>query len=170
MHLNASHNTVIRLFRRCDSWRPLGPLPPEVLVTCRSTSRRWTWVPPEAHIDTGRLCSAGSRGHPVPRRHRSYAALRLPASIGRGSGSPCLRPPSWRARVLCLVGRRHVRPQTCRASETGHRLSATPGFRRGEARASQVTRPSSSCVPWSNTPPDTSLSLPNTVEGVVAFR
>ncbi len=29
------------------------------------------------------------------------------------------------------------------------------GVCRGEARASQVTGPSSSCVPWSNTPPDT---------------
>src|SRR5215831_16744678 len=31
---------------------------------------------------------------------------------------------------------------------------------RGEARASQVTGPSSSYVPWSNTPPETPLSLP----------
>jgi hypothetical protein len=70
-------------------------------------------------------------------------------------------------------GRRHVRPQTCRASETGHRLSAWPGCLRGEARASQVTRPSSSCVPWSNTPPDTIPSSPekNLSPGmVVAFR
>src|SRR5215470_18683397 len=34
------------------------------------------------------------------------------------------------------------------------------GVCRGEARASQVTGPSSSCVPWSNTPPDTSPSSP----------
>src|SRR5262249_38230413 len=32
------------------------------------------------------------------------------------------------------------------------------GVYRGEARASQVTGPSSSYVPWSNTPPDTSPS------------
>ncbi len=44
----------------------------------------------------------GPRNVPVPRRHRSYAALRLPASIGRGSGSPCQWPPSWWTRVLCL--------------------------------------------------------------------
>jgi len=31
---------------------------------------------------------------------------------------------------------------------------------RGEARASQVPGPSSSCVPWSNTPPDTFPSSP----------
>jgi len=36
------------------------------------------------------------------------------------------------------------------------------GVCRGEARASQVTGPSSSYVPWSNTPPDTILSSPTT--------
>jgi hypothetical protein len=33
-------------------------------------------------------------------------------------------------------------------------------MRRGEARAFQVAGPSSSCAPWSNTPPDTSPSSP----------
>ena len=88
----------------------LAPLPSEVLVTCRAMSRRWTWVPPEAHTDTGRLCSAGSKGVPVPRRLRSYAALRLPASFGHGSGSPCQGPTSLRVLLLCLSGRRHVHP------------------------------------------------------------
>jgi hypothetical protein len=128
-------------------------------------SRHWPWFPSEGHTDTGCLCSAGSGRSPVPRRPRSYAALRLPASFGRGSGSPCRRPTSLRALVLCLCGRRHVRSQTCRASETGHRLSARPGMGRGEARASQVTRPSSSYVPWSNTPPDTIPSSPTTRRG-----
>src|SRR5262249_46029328 len=35
-----------------------------------------------------------------------------------------------------------------------------PGMYRGEARASQVTGPSSSYVPWSNTPPETPPSSP----------
>jgi len=39
---------------------------------------RQTWFPPEVHLHTGRLCSVGSGHHPVPRRRRSYAALRLP--------------------------------------------------------------------------------------------
>ena len=142
-----------------------SPLPSEVPVTCSPMSRHWAWFPPEVHTNTGRLCSAGSRGAPVPQRPRSYAALRLPASFGRGSGSPCRRPTSMRALVLCRVGRRHVRSLTCRASETGHRLSARPGMGRGEARASQVTGPSSSYVPWSNTPPDTILSSPATRRG-----
>ena len=38
------------------------------------------------------------------------------------------------------------------------------GMCRGEARASQVTGPSSSCVPWSNTPPDTTPSSPTYTE------
>jgi len=42
------------------------------------TSMRWPWFPPEVHTNTGRRCSTGSGRHPVPRRPRSYAALRLP--------------------------------------------------------------------------------------------
>jgi hypothetical protein len=45
-----------------------------------------------------------------------------------------------------------MRPPTCRASETGHRLPATPECLRGEARASQVTGPSASSVLWSKHP------------------
>ena len=79
----------------------LFPLPSKVLVTCLPMSRHWAWFPPEVHLNTGRLCSAGSGCHAVPRRHRSYAALRLPAPFGHGSGSPCLWPPSMRTLVLC---------------------------------------------------------------------
>jgi hypothetical protein len=76
----------------------------QVLVTCPPTSKRWAWFPPEVHPNTGRLCSVGSERHPVPRRQCSYAALRLPAPFSRGSGSPCQRPTSWRALVLCPRG------------------------------------------------------------------
>jgi hypothetical protein len=129
-------------------------------VTCRSTSERWTGVPPEAHTTTGRLGSAGSG---VPRRSPTSSLLCSPPT-------PCPRRPRLRlpVPVASLVagassvpyGRRHVRPPTCRASETMHRLSVTPAFLRGEARASQGTGPSSSCVPWSTTPPETSPSSP----------
>ena len=74
-----------------------------------------------------------------------------------------------RVLVLRHLGRRHVHPTTCRASETTHRLSAKPGFLRGEARASQVPGPSSSCVPWSNTPPDMNPALPTYAGAIVAF-
>ena len=39
---------------------------------------RRSWVSSKDHTNTGRLCSVGSRHHPVPQRQRSYAALRLP--------------------------------------------------------------------------------------------
>jgi hypothetical protein len=89
-------------------------------------SKHWAWFPSEVHTNTGRLCSAGSGRDPVPRRPRSYAALRLPAPISHGSGSPCRWLTSPHVLVLCPLGRRHVHPPTCRASETGHRLSARP--------------------------------------------
>src|SRR5262249_894453 len=74
------------------------------------------------------------------------AAAPLPLAAGLPRGGPFSYAPG---------GRRHGPPPTRRASETTHRLSATPEFLRGEARASQVPGPSSSCVLWSNTPPDT---------------
>ena len=107
------------------------------LGTVKLGSRRWTWVPPEDHTNTGRLCSAGSECHLVPRRHRSYAALRLPAPFDHGSGSPCRWPTSMRALVLYPAGPTTRAPATCRASETGRRLSARPGYveeRRGPPR------------------------------------
>ena len=61
--------------------------------------------------------------------------------------------------VLCLMaddtcpGKRVVRRRRSPALREA-------GMCRGEARASQVPGPSSSCVPWSNTPPDTCLSSP----------
>ena len=69
-----------------------------------------------------------------------------PAPFSRDSGSPCPRPTSMRALVLCHCGRRHVRPSTCRASETGHRLSAQPAgvkARRGPPRC--LGRPLRAC-------------------------
>jgi hypothetical protein len=44
------------------------------------------------------------------------------------------------------------------------------GVYRGETRASQVTGPSSSCVPWSNTPPDTLPSSPTSRRGRCGLR
>src|SRR5262249_32544649 len=96
-------------------------------------SAPWTWFSSEAHIDTGRLCSAGSRCYPVPQRPRSYAALRLPASVGHGSGSPCQWPTSMRALVLC-----HVADNTCARQRVVRRRRVTgsppdrDGSRKGE--------------------------------------
>ena len=63
-----------------------------------------SWFPPEVHINTDRLCSAGSGCNPVPRRPRSYAALRLPRFLRRTAPvSPCHSPTSARTLVLCLA-------------------------------------------------------------------
>src|SRR5215468_1229511 len=97
-----------------------SPLPSQVPVTCSPMSAHWTWCSSEAHIDTGRLCSAGSRRDPVPRRPRSYAALRLPASVGHGSGSPCQWPTSMQALVLCRVA-----DDTCAHQRVVHRRRVT---------------------------------------------
>ena len=111
----------------------LVPLPSEVLVTCHPMSKHWTWFPSEVHTNTGRLCSAGSECHLVPRRHCSYAALRLPAPISHGSGSPCQWPTSMQALVLCHLGRQHVRPLRVvrRRRVTGSPCNRN-GSRRGE--------------------------------------
>ena len=124
------------------------------------TAKRCPWVPSVAHIDTGRLCSAGSRNAPVPRRHRSYAALRLPASSGHHAGSPCGGLPRGR-RLFCALWADD--PCACKRVVRRRRGIGAPQHRwflREEVRASQVTRPSSSDVLWSNTPPDIIPSSP----------
>ncbi len=91
------------------------------------------------------------------------------APFGHASGSPCRGLPRG-GRVFCASWPDDTcARETCRASETGHRLSAPPGCLRGKTRASQVTRPSSSYVLWSNTPPDTAPSSPNTQGAIIAF-
>jgi hypothetical protein len=96
-------------------------------------SGHWPWFPPEAHINTGRLCSAGSSCLAVPRRHRSYAALRRPAPISHGSGSPGQWPPSLQALVL---GRVADDPCACTRVVRRRRRTGSPqsrdGSRRGE--------------------------------------
>src|SRR4029434_10001344 len=77
------------------------PLPSPGPVTCLPMSRHGAWFPPEVPSNTGRLCSAGSGCHPVPRRPCSSAALRLPAPISPGSGAPCRWLTSLRVLVLC---------------------------------------------------------------------
>src|SRR5215475_11317591 len=107
---------------------------------------------------------------PVPRRHRSHAALPLPAPISHGSGSPCRWLTSLRVLVLCPLGRRHVHPPTCRASETGHRLSARPECieeRRGPPRLRG--RPLRTC--HGRTPRRIwSTPRPHHGEAIIAFR
>src|SRR5262244_862410 len=105
----------------------------------------------------------------VLRTYPSYAALRLPASFGHRSGSPCVWPTSMRVLVLCLMAHDTCTRNVACVGDGSPALRET-GKCRGEARASQVTGPSSSCVPWSNTPPDTPSPRPLHAEGVIAFK
>ena len=117
-------------------------------------SGHWSWFPPQVHLNTGRLCSAGSSlpscsptsslvcspPTPCPRRPQ----LRFPSPVtylDAGSSSVPLGPTTRVPAYVPCVG-------------DGSPALRLTGIRRGEARASQVTGPSSSCVPWSNTPPD----------------
>jgi hypothetical protein len=82
------------------------------------------------------------------------------ASFGRGYGSPRRWPTSWdRCFSADLLGDQRVHLQTrwLRRSITG---SPSDRNSRGETWASRVTGPSSSCVLWCNTPPDSTLSSP----------
>ena len=139
-------------------------------MTCFPTSMHWPCFPPQDHINTSRLCSAGSE---LP---TSSPTSMLLCSSPRGTfGSDALAtasaatssPPSAMTSVplasglprgagACSadsLGRQHVRLQTrqFRRWNTGSPLDR---ISRGEARTSQVTGPSSSYVPWCNTSPD----------------
>ena len=115
----------------------LFPLPLKVPVTWLPMSGHRSWCPPQVHINTGRLCSAGSS---LPDRSPTSTLVCSPPT-------PCPRrpplrfplrwPTSMRTLVLCPPGPTTRAPAPCRASEMGHRLSAQPGFveeRRGPPR------------------------------------
>jgi len=78
----------------------LVPLPCEVPLTCPVTSRRRSCCPPQVHTRTGRLCSPGSACQYVPRGHRSYSALRLPALLRPELWFPSLEPTCIRFPLL----------------------------------------------------------------------
>ena len=119
--------------------------------------------PQLTHTNTGHLCSAGSGCHSVPRRQRSYAALRLPRSLR----SP-LRSPLANGLPRCagLVLRRYTgaHANLCNVGDTSTPAPRPPALSpQGETRVSQVPGPSSSCVPWSKTPPGATAPRPLSV-------
>ena len=125
--------------------------------------------PTQAHTNTGRLCSAGSARHRVPRRLRSYAALRL----------PCPRRPPLRSSLanglprcggLVLCRRTGASADRCNAGDISTPAPPLPALSRGESRVSQVPGPSSSCVPWSSTPPGAKRPSPALGAPAVAFK
>lgn len=92
----------------------------------------------------------------VYRRRRSYSVLRLPARFGLSFGSPCFRPTSSGARSLRdslgSPATPRVRPKTLDVLVDGSPAPPGPEYQ-GRVGISQVSGPSSSRVPWSNTPP-----------------
>ena len=104
----------------------------------------------------------GPACHSVPRRQRSYAALRLPRPL-----RPPLRSPLANGLPRCagLVLRRrtgaHANP--CNVGDTSTPAPRQPALSQGETRVSQVPGPSSSCVPWSKTPPGATAPRPLSV-------
>ena len=93
------------------------------------------------------------------------------APVGLGFARPL--PSAYLAAGASSVpcsGRQRVRPQTRCASECCHRISVAPVCSRGGAWASQISGPSSSCVPWSKTPPGAALPSPNGGGAAAAFR
>jgi hypothetical protein len=107
-----------------------------------------------------RLCSA------VPQRRRSYAALRLPCGIGRGSGLPS---PLAYPETNAFLNRPHLRSWTCGAPETWDWVLRCPSSARGPSGVSQVTGSSSSHAPRPSTPPVTATPRPIAVSLRAAF-
>jgi len=94
---------------------------------------------------------------PVPRRLRSYSALRRLAFFGRRYGCPLLHGPPRPGRFF-YIGRGCT--LTHGASEILAQAPRWPVSARGRARLSQVTGSSSCHVPWSKTPPSALPSRP----------
>jgi len=86
------------------------------------------------------------------------------APFGRGSGSP--RLPAYLAAGACSWPRRACPSGRAARSETDHRPSAAPDSHEERQGTSRVTGPSSSCAPWSNTPPDMSSPCPTSLEKI----
>src|SRR4030095_4068479 len=99
-------------------------------------------VPPRSPVSP-LVCSP-----PTPCPHQPRLRFPLPVTyLDAGAYSMPLGPPTRAPANVSCVG-------------DGSPALRKTGVCRGEARASQVTGPSSSCVPWSNTPPDTIPSSP----------
>ena len=127
-------------------------------------SKHGAWFPSEVHTNTGRLCSAGSGRYPVPRRHRSMQPSdSLPPSATALVPLACGLPRC--GRLFCAFGADDTcaRYVSC-VGDWSPALRHT-GVYRGEARASQVTGPSSSTCHgrtprriWSTSSPTTRRS------------
>ena len=73
--------------------------------------------------------------------------------------------PRYRRLFCAPLGPTTRAPANMSCVGDGSPVLRDTGIGRGEARASQVPGPSSSYVPWSNTPPETCLALPTSRRG-----
>ena len=123
---------------------------------------------PQLRLTPARAAFArpGSARHRVPRRQRSYAALRLPRP----------RRPPLRSSLASGLPRcgglfftaAPVPPQTGATPETFlPRLPISRLSPEEQTRGSQVPGPSSSCVPWSSTPPGATTPRPFSVRSLL---
>jgi hypothetical protein len=142
----------------------LVPLPSEVPVTCSPMSMPRTWSPPEAHVNTGRLCSAGSARYAFPDVHALMRPSDSLVSFGHRSGLPS--PMAYRRTGANFFTARLAHLFACRAPERISPVLRVTGSPGRETRASQVAGPSSSCVPWSKTPSDATPPRPLTVRSL----
>ena len=91
------------------------------------------------------------------------------APFGRRSGHPS--PAAYLGAEVLFFTAAPVPPPTGATPETFlPRLPASRLSTRGKTRVSQVPGPSSSCVPWSTTPPGATTPRPSLGEVAVAFR
>lgn len=101
----------------------LVPLPSAVAVTCCSTSMRRTWGPPGVHINTARLCSAGSGATRSP---ASSLVCGPPTPSSSSAGAVvCSRGRPSSVRTL-VPSRQRARPRARCASEWDHPISEAP--------------------------------------------
>ena len=104
----------------------------------------------------------------VTRRHRSYAALRLPCCVSQRSGFP-LSSAYHGANAYSEPARRAF-ANARRVGGVWVRGLRQPRKNRGQSGVSQVTGSSSSNVPRSSTPPRKTPPRPVAVTSSAAFR
>jgi hypothetical protein len=109
----------------------LFPLPSKVPVTCSSPSMQRPWFPPEAHPDTGRLCSAGSGATRSP----TSSLLCSPPTPAPASASASVVPctSAYPRRRLLLCG-------AARAASAGRACLRGRAARRGVVTGSPLLR------------------------------
>ena len=105
----------------------------------------------------------------MPPRSPTSTLLRSPPTPSSPSAAapvvPRQRPTS--VRRLVLHRRTGASADRCNAGDISTPAPHKPALSRGETRGSQVPGPSSSCVPWSTTPPGATAPRPLSVRSLL---